>query len=131
MAQPTTPHPQQHQPMPATPGMAGTPGTVAQPLPPGTLAATAQQRVGQMGPPPPNVASGAVQTQATEGARPVLFDDIDPVLLCRLYPHSKSGDESRGLAEKAGEAAHEAGLKLVAAQQEPVAPETTAAPPAG
>jgi hypothetical protein len=59
-----------------------------------------------------------VQTPTTPGAEPHLFDDIDAVLLMRLYPHSK---DPRHDAMAAGHAAHDAGLKLVAAQQAPIA----------
>jgi hypothetical protein len=57
-----------------------------------------------------------------EAAKPVLFPDIDPVLLVRLYPGAKDAADMRAQAMKAGEAARELGAKLVAAQQEPVTP---------
>lgn len=55
-----------------------------------------------------------------EPARPVLFDDIDPVLLVRLYPAARDAAEMRAQAMEAGERAYDEGLKLVASQQEPV-----------
>jgi hypothetical protein len=58
---------------------------------------------------------------APEPAKPVLFEDIDPVLLIRLYPAAKDAGDLRGQAMAAAEATHEAGLHLVASQQEPVA----------
>ena len=51
---------------------------------------------------------------------PVLFEDIDPVLLVRLYPDAASVDELRSQAMQAGQAAKEQGAELVASQQEPV-----------
>ena len=57
---------------------------------------------------------------AAEAAKPVLFPDIDPILLIRLYPESKDTAELHAKAMAAGQAAHDAGAKLVAAQQEPV-----------
>jgi hypothetical protein len=51
---------------------------------------------------------------------PVLFADIDPVLLVRLYPGATNTAELRAEAMKAGEAAKEQGAELVASQQEPV-----------
>ena len=35
--------------------------------------------------------TGVQQTPETIGAEPVLFEDIDPVLLVRLYPEAASG----------------------------------------
>ena len=55
-----------------------------------------------------------------EAAKPVLFDDIDPVLLIRLYPWATSAEDMRSQAMAAGEATYAAGQDLVAAQQEPV-----------
>jgi hypothetical protein len=82
---------------------------------------------GKAGPPPDAPVSmrpsmvGVQQTPDTPGAEPVLFEDLEPVLLCRLYPDAASNTEARAAAMAAGAAAHEAGLGLVAAQQEPVA----------
>ena len=50
---------------------------------------------------------------------PVLVDDIDPVLLVRLYPDSTSTADARAQAIAAGNATHAAGETLVAAQQQP------------
>jgi len=55
-----------------------------------------------------------------EAAKPVLFDDIDPVLLVRLYPEATSAADMRTAAMAAGTATYDAGQELVAAQQEPV-----------
>ena len=63
MALPTTAHPTTTQQAP-TPGVAQGPATV-----------------GGMGAAP---AHTAAQTPTTEGARPHLLDDIDPILLARL-----------------------------------------------
>ena len=68
--------------------------------------------VGMQGAPPPVVEA--------EAAKPVLFDDIDPVLLVRLYPEAKDSAEMRSMAMAAGTATYAAGQELVAAQQEPV-----------
>lgn len=52
--------------------------------------------------------------------KPVLFDDIDPVLLIRLYPAAKDVAELRAQAMAAGAAAAEQGAAAVASQNEPV-----------
>lgn len=65
---------------------------------------------------------GVQQTPDTAPAEPVLFDDLDPVLLARMYPNAKSGEEARSHAMEAGRQAHAHGHKLVAAQQEPTLP---------
>lgn len=107
MAMPTTQHPAPPTQQAATPGVGASPGVV-----------------GPMQP----MQHGQVQTPTTEGAKPVLFDDIDPILLARLYPDALKGGmaDARALAMKAGEACHELGTKLMAAAQEPVAPDPTA-----
>jgi hypothetical protein len=64
-----------------------------------------------------------------EAAKPVLFDDIDPVLLVRLYPEATNATEMRAAAMAAGNATYEAGQELVADQQTPVLVEG-APPPA-
>jgi hypothetical protein len=51
---------------------------------------------------------------------PVLFEDIDPVLLIRLYPAAKDVAELRAQAMAAGAAAAEQGAAAVASQNEPV-----------
>jgi len=97
MASPTTNQPTE-EPRPArTPGVAATPGEVT----------TMKPAIGAL-----------LQTRDTRPAEPVLFDDIDPVLLVRLYPHAASGEEARAEAKKAGAAAAEAAMHLVAAQQD-------------
>jgi hypothetical protein len=105
MASPTTtqptPPPKQQAP---TPGVGATPGSVT------SMAAPE---------------GAAAQTFNTPPADPVLFDDIDPVLLLRLYPDSKSHEEMRSLAMQAGLAAKEAGLHLRAAQDGEPPPEPT------
>jgi hypothetical protein len=68
----------------------------------------------------------------TEAERPapVLLEDIDPVLLIRLYPDAESTKAARAQAEAAGIATHAAGATLTASQQEPVLVEGAApAPP--
>ena len=99
MAMSTTATPAHTPPQAPTPGMVATPGN----RPPG---------VGMQGAPPVGVLA--------EPAKPVLFEDIDPVLLIRLYPWGQNVGELRALAMAAGEAAHEQGALLMAAQQEPV-----------
>jgi hypothetical protein len=51
---------------------------------------------------------------------PVLFPDIDPVLLVRLYPAATDAGDMRAQAMAAGQAAMTQGATLVASQQEPV-----------
>ena len=100
MAQPTTPH------APPLTNQHGTPGV-------GVSRAT------QMHDAPPGVIGGGVHVPPNvPPAEPVLFDDIDPVLLMRLYPKAK---DARGDALAAGKAAFEASATVVASQQEPVA----------
>lgn len=67
---------------------------------------------------PSPTASGVQQTPDTKPAPPVLFTDIDPVLLVRLYPASK---DAQGDALAAGQAAYDQSTTVVAAQQAPVA----------
>ena len=55
-----------------------------------------------------------------EPVKPVLFDDIDPVLLVRLYPESKDAAAMRAQAMAAGVQAAEQGAAAVASQNEPV-----------
>jgi hypothetical protein len=62
------------------------------------------------------------KTAAPAAAKPVLFDDLDSVLLVRLYGDAINLTEAKALAMKAGMAAQEDGAKLVAAQQQDLAP---------
>ena len=55
-----------------------------------------------------------------EPVKPVLFDDIDPVLLVRLYPEAKDAGDMRAQAMAAGAQAAEQGAAAVASQNEPV-----------
>jgi hypothetical protein len=100
MAMSTTQTPAHPTQQAATPGVGASPGSVQGMRP---------------------AAPGVAQTPDTAPAKPVLFEDLDPVLLVRLYPDAKSGEEMRTLAMAAGDKAHEDGKNLVAAQQEPVA----------
>lgn len=101
MAQPTTQNPAPLTQMAPTPGVGATPGTLQGMRP---------------------SMAGIRQTPETAPAEPVLFDDIDPVLLARLYPEATAGGsgEARAKAMEAGAAARDAAMTLVAAQQEPV-----------
>ena len=65
---------------------------------------------------------GAAPVAATssEPVKPVLFDDIDPVLLIRLYPGAKDVAELRAQAMAQGIKTAEEGAANVAAQQQPV-----------
>jgi hypothetical protein len=113
MAMPTTQYPAPPVQQAPTYGV----GTTGRAGPPGALESMRPSMV------------GVQQTPATPGAEPVLFDDIEPVLLCRLYPDAASSAEARAAAMAAGVAAHEAGLNLVAAAQEPVAGAEAPPPP--
>ena len=70
----------------------------------------------------PNVARQGAQPVAEPAApaMPVLFDDLDPVLLVRLYPEIVDVPAARTAAMAAGTAAREQGMELVASQNEPV-----------
>lgn len=106
MALPTATHAPPPAQQAATPGVGASPGVV-----------------GPMHPP-----SGAVaQTPTTMPAKPVLFDDLEPVLLTRLYPDAKSSDAAKAEAKKAGQAAYDGSAKVLAAAQV----ETTDVPPEG
>jgi hypothetical protein len=59
-------------------------------------------------------------TGSVEAAKPVLIEDIDPILLVRLYPEATSAGDMRSCALAAGNATYEAGQTLIASQQEPV-----------
>ena len=102
MAQPTTEHPVAPPHQAATPGVGGT----------GAAPAKRPAGVGMMGAPP--------VVEPLEPAKPVLWEDIDPVLLIRLYPEAESADALRALAMAAVDMAYEQGLTLMASQQEPV-----------
>ena len=95
MAMATTPTPT-HAQQAHTPGVGASPGVV-----------------GQMQP----AHGGPAQTPATKPAKPVLFDDLEPVHFARLYPDAKSTEEAKAAAKKAGEAAYEASEHVVAAAQ--------------
>jgi hypothetical protein len=90
--------------------------------------------------PTPHVGQQGTQPVAAttgEPAMPMLFEDIDPVLLVRLYPEAADDTAMRAQAMAAGMAARTEGMALVASQQEPVLiegqplPAPTARPTAG
>jgi hypothetical protein len=123
MAQSTSHEAPPPAPQQATPHVGSTPGSV-----------------GPMGAAPSGIGAGSrpsmtgvQQTPETPPADPVLFEDIDPIYLARLYPQALAGGigEARELAMAAGVAAHDDGLNLVASQQEPVIelPPVPPAPP--
>lgn len=62
---------------------------------------------------------------------PVLFEDLQPIYLARLYPKEVAGGLSAAssAALEAGNAAREQGMALVAAQQEPIAGTEEPPPP--
>jgi len=62
----------------------------------------------------------APATTPNPPAKPTLPDDIDPVLLVRLYPAAKDAAEMRAQAMAAGTATAKAGADNVASQNEPV-----------
>lgn len=83
-------------------------------------------RAGSMGPTP-----GVTPPQGPDvmPAKPVLFDDLDGVLLYRLYGNE---DDPRAAAKAAGQAAYEGSRDVIAAAQvhtEPPPQETGAEPP--
>ena len=70
---------------------------------------------------------GAAPTTAGAAAPdPVLFDDIDPILLAKVYP---GATDAKADAMAAGTAAKAEGEKLEASQQQPQGDAPT--PPAG
>jgi hypothetical protein len=74
---------------------------------------------GRMGAAPEGVLVARPQTQDTLPARPVLFDDIDPVLLMRLYG---AGADVKDKALAAGRERFEMSTKVMASQQEDALP---------
>ncbi len=96
------------------------------------LATTHETRPAQPQPPTPGVAMQGPAPTTTDQppAKPMLPDDIDPVLLVRLYPASVNNAEARGLAMAAGAATAAAGAELQASQNEPVAIEGDGSAPA-
>lgn len=68
---------------------------------------------GQMHPP----GGTQAQTPTTMPAKPVLFDDLEPVHYARLYPDAKSSDEAKAAAKKAGQEAYDGSAHIVAAAQ--------------
>jgi len=73
--------------------------------------------VATMGPSP--TSAGVKQSPDTMPAAPVLFDDIDPVLLMRLYPGIT---DAQAAALAAAQADYDGAKTLVAAQQVEMAP---------
>jgi len=59
---------------------------------------------------------------STTPAAPHLGEDMDPVLLLRLFPAKVTVEAARAAALAQGKATAEAGAHLVASQQEPVPP---------
>ena len=73
--------------------------------------------------PTAGVTTTAAHPETPDAPRePVLFDDIEPVYLVRLYPDAvkKGGEAAREAAMAAGKATAEAGAKLIAAQQQEI-----------
>lgn len=103
MAQPTTPHGSAPQQSP-TPGVGHAPGTTTQMAP-----------MPAVGEPKP--------------VEPVLFDDIDPVLLVRLHPHAKSNEEARSLEMAQAKETFAASAKTIASQNVPPVVEGREPPP--
>ena len=60
------------------------------------------------------------EAEMTASAEPVLFEDIDPVLLAKLYPAEVNLSEARARAMEDGNRVREEGRNLIAAQQEPI-----------
>lgn len=81
------------------------------------------------GPPQAAPMAPAPMTAAPPVVKPHLIEGTDPVLLVRLYPEAKDLAEMRAQALAAGEATAEAGAKLLASQQEPVAGTEPPPPP--
>ena len=139
MAHPTTterrdpPAPMRHTPGIGTHDMSTT-DIRAQTYPPGSTAGVGtipkagigmlpgtEEGVGQMG--------AAPSTEPLGPLKPVLFDDIDPILLARLYPDTVDGPDARAQAMAAGEAVAVEGAEMMASQNEPVFYEGDGVPP--
>ncbi len=132
MALPTAPNQPPPAPQRPTPGVGATPAT-HQPGAPTSQAPTPgvgpyQPRAGGMQP----SMTGVRQTPETEGAEPILFEDIEPGLLARVHPSSfAAGITDAGKrALEAGQRVREDALHLRANADEDVWQETgTSAPP--
>lgn len=70
--------------------------------------------------PAPMMGAGTVNPTAVAPLAPTLADDVDPVLLIRLFPDEIDATGLRAAALAQGVATMAAGATLVAAQQEPV-----------
>lgn len=72
--------------------------------------------------PSPGVGQQGAQPVAapTAPAKPVLFEDIDPVLLVRLYPGATDAADMRAQAMAQGVKTAAEGAETVASQNEPV-----------
>ena len=89
---------------------------------------------------PSSSMTGAPQGPEVKGAEPILFTDLEPVHLVRLYPDAfaEGASPAGDLALAAGKHDQEEGLKLIADQQSPInwageagpAPPVPPAPPA-
>jgi hypothetical protein len=115
MALPTTENPQPIPPQRATPNV--TPGTRTPDrselrMGPGTLPADYEGAPTgmRMGPAPEGIRGGTATREMLENVKPqppILFDDLDPVYLARLYPDSFDAGAAREKAMEAGQAAYD------------------------
>jgi len=70
--------------------------------------------------PAPMMAAGTENPPPAPVQGPMLPDDIDPVLLLRLFAGKFDASGAKSAAIAQGKATAAAGLKLLASQQEPV-----------
>ena len=117
MASPTTEHRNEAPRQRATPGIQSDRGAAL--MPPGSTAGVGTVPLAGIGM-LPGTEGGMTDIRPLGPLRPVLFDDIDPILLARLYPEARGGDDARSIALAAGEARAAMSDDVVASQNEPV-----------
>ena len=95
------------------------------------LATTNETRPAPVMTPTPGVGMQGPAPTTTDQppAAPMLPEDIDPVLLVRLYPEVVNTAEARAMAMAAGEATAAAGEELIASQNELIFFEGDGIPP--
>ena len=102
-----------------TPDMTPTAGVMTlETMPPGSTAGVGTVPLAGIGM-LPGTEAGMTAIKPLGPLRPILYDDIDPVLLMRLYP-SATGEDARAAAIAAGEARIVAGEEVEASQYEPI-----------
>lgn len=117
MASPTNHQTEPPRRQPPTPGVMRT--GVGVPMPPGSTAGVGTVPLAGIGM-LPGTEGGMTAIAPLGPLEPVLIDDMDPILLARLYPEAQAGEAARAAAIAAGEERAAASEFMVASQNEPV-----------